>query len=149
MNASYLTDLTLTWLTSIILSISLTADGRRNLTAFSLGAILPMGSGNDLTCLTSAMPFASGLASPAQTLNLSIDLIPGVYTVAAAVSLTGTLTLDSKGDSNAVWIFQIGGAFTTTAASQMVFFLLIVALPITCFGSSTVPLLSVRGHPPR
>ena len=44
-------------------------------------------------------------------------LFPGVYAVAAAGSVGGTLVLDAKGDVNAVFIFKIGGALTTGASS--------------------------------
>jgi hypothetical protein len=41
-------------------------------------------------------------------------LSPGVYCFnAAAVQLTGNLVLDGQGDANAVFVFQIGAAFTT------------------------------------
>jgi hypothetical protein len=43
-----------------------------------------------------------------------LTLAPGVYCFnAAAVQLTGNLVLDAKGDPNAVFVFQIGAAFTT------------------------------------
>jgi hypothetical protein len=45
---------------------------------------------------------------------------PGVYHTVAAFALTGTLTLDAQGDPNAVFIFQVGAALNTAAASQMV-----------------------------
>ena len=41
----------------------------------------------------------------------------GVYSVEAAGSIAGTLTLDAQGNSNAVFIFKIGGAFTTGAGT--------------------------------
>ncbi|MET0324349.1 MAG: ice-binding family protein, partial [Ilumatobacteraceae bacterium] len=44
-------------------------------------------------------------------------LLPGVYHATAAVSLTGTLTLDGDGDPDAVFIFQLGAAFNTAASS--------------------------------
>ena len=46
-------------------------------------------------------------------------LYPGVYNLAAAGSVAGTLTLDAQGDSNAVFIFKIGGAFTTGASTTV------------------------------
>ena len=46
-------------------------------------------------------------------------LTPGVYCSASAMGLTGTLTLDAQGESNAVFIFQIGSALTTASASQV------------------------------
>jgi hypothetical protein len=49
------------------------------------------------------------------------NLIPGVYTIDAAVGLTGTLTLNDEGDADAAWIFRMTGALTTAANSNMVF----------------------------
>ena len=46
-------------------------------------------------------------------------LTPGVYCSASSMGLTGTLTLDAQGDSNAVFIFQIGSTLTTASASQV------------------------------
>ncbi|PQJ77473.1 LruC domain-containing protein [Polaribacter glomeratus] len=50
----------------------------------------------------------------------SETLNPGVYAVAGAASIAGTLTLDGQGDSNAQFIFKIGGAFTTAAGATVV-----------------------------
>ncbi|WP_034062064.1 ice-binding family protein, partial [Lacinutrix jangbogonensis] len=47
-------------------------------------------------------------------------LTPGVYSQAAAASLNSTLTLDGQGDTNAQFIFKIGGAFSTTAHATVV-----------------------------
>jgi hypothetical protein len=49
-----------------------------------------------------------------------VTLIPGNYDVASAVTLTGILTLKCTADPSN-WIFTIGGALTTAAASTMVF----------------------------
>lgn len=46
-------------------------------------------------------------------------LPPGVFNAAAAIGITGTLTLDAQGDRNADWIFQIGSTLTTATASQV------------------------------
>lgn len=46
--------------------------------------------------------------------------LPGVRHTAAALALTGTLTLDGGGDPNAVFVFQIGAALNTAAASHVV-----------------------------
>jgi hypothetical protein len=46
-------------------------------------------------------------------------LTAGVYFLPAAASLNTTLFLDAQGDPNAVFIFQIGGAFSTNASSQV------------------------------
>lgn len=45
---------------------------------------------------------------------------PGVHTSAAAFANTGTMTLDADGDSNAVFIFQIGAALSSAAGSKVV-----------------------------
>ena len=47
-------------------------------------------------------------------------LLPGVYSAGAAATLTGALTLDGQGDSNAVFIFKIGGAFAAAAGSSII-----------------------------
>ena len=44
----------------------------------------------------------------------------GVYTIAAAGSIAGTLTLDALGDPNAVFIFRFGGAFSTGASASVI-----------------------------
>ncbi|MBJ7600904.1 ice-binding family protein [Candidatus Nephthysia bennettiae] len=47
-------------------------------------------------------------------------LTPGVYHFSSSAQLTGTLTLDGQGDSNAVFIFQIGSTLTTASSSSVV-----------------------------
>jgi hypothetical protein len=44
----------------------------------------------------------------------------GVYDIPGNASLDQTLTLDAQGDSNAVFIFKVAGAFASTPASQVV-----------------------------
>jgi hypothetical protein len=46
-------------------------------------------------------------------------LAPGVYNVASAMSLTGTVTLDGQGDPNAVFIFQAGSTLITASSSTV------------------------------
>jgi hypothetical protein len=41
----------------------------------------------------------------------------GVYAIGAAASVAGTLTLNGQGNPNSIFIFRIGGAFTTAAAT--------------------------------
>src|SRR3954454_660405 len=45
---------------------------------------------------------------PCDHLMQGDNLVPGVYCTTPLLALQGTLTLDAKGDSNAVWIFQAG-----------------------------------------
>ena len=46
-------------------------------------------------------------------------LIPGVYSIPSAASLNLDLTLDAQGSPDAIFIFQIGGAFSTNANSKI------------------------------
>lgn len=67
------------------------------------------------TDLTAA--FVEAMARPVGTTvnDLSgLVLAPGVYTSDSTMSVAvgGTVTLDGQGDSNAVWIFQIGSSLT-------------------------------------
>jgi hypothetical protein len=47
-------------------------------------------------------------------------LVPGVYTSASSIGLTGVLTLDARGNANAVFVFQAGSTLTTASASRIV-----------------------------
>ncbi|MDP3893054.1 ice-binding family protein, partial [Nocardioides sp.] len=45
---------------------------------------------------------------------------PGVHTAAAAISNSGTVTLDAEGDDSAVFVFQVGAALSSAAATKVV-----------------------------
>ena len=49
-----------------------------------------------------------------------VTFTPGLYTSAAAVTNTGTITLDANGDPGALFVFQIGAAMSPAAASKVV-----------------------------
>ena len=49
-----------------------------------------------------------------------MTLTPGVYFFSAVAQLTGILTLDAQGDSNARFDFQIGSTLTTAGSSSIV-----------------------------
>lgn len=48
------------------------------------------------------------------------NLFGGVYRIEGAASVAGVLTLDAQGDSNTVFIFNIGGALTTGASTSVI-----------------------------
>jgi hypothetical protein len=64
-----------------------------------------------------------GLLGAGTTLGadlVGLTLVPGVYTVPAAISnLTGTLTLDGQGDADATWVFQMPSTLITSAGSKV------------------------------
>jgi hypothetical protein len=49
-----------------------------------------------------------------------LTLLPGVYCFTSSAQLTGTLTLNFNGNSNAVFIFKIGSTLTTASNAQVV-----------------------------
>lgn len=63
------------------------------------------------------------LAGQSVTTDLSgmdlggLTLIPGVYYFSSSAQLTGTLTLDTLNNPNALFVFQIGSALTTASNS--------------------------------
>ena len=74
--------------------------------------------------LTTAYNKAAGLTPPVvltgQDLG-GLTLTPGVYFFAKSAQLTGTLTLDTQGNPNAQFVFQIGSTLTTASNSFVVF----------------------------
>ena len=56
---------------------------------------------------------------PAPLLGNGATLNAGVYSISGEATLNLGLTLDAQGDPNAVFIFQIQGAFSTSAASKI------------------------------
>jgi hypothetical protein len=71
--------------------------------------------------LTSAYNDAAGRSS---TATISADLAgktltPGIYTSASSLGLSGALTLDARGDPNAVFVFQAGSMLTVAPTSKV------------------------------
>lgn len=50
----------------------------------------------------------------------SKTLVAGVYNFASSATLTGVLTLNAQGNSNAVFVFKIGSTLTTASGSSIV-----------------------------
>jgi type VI secretion system secreted protein VgrG len=65
------------------------------------------------------------LASTACTTDLTgqdlggLTLTPGVYCFSTSAQLTGALTLDAQGNSNALFIFKIGSSLTTASGASV------------------------------
>ena len=75
------------------------------------------------TALTSAFTDAAG-RTPVSTIPTELGgtiIAPGVYDSAAGTfGITGTLTLDAKGDANSFFIFKTASTLTTAAGSNIV-----------------------------
>jgi ice-binding like protein/Big-like domain-containing protein len=67
---------------------------------------------NEVAARTGGDPLAGALAG--------MTISPGLHTIAAAASNTGTVTLDGGGNPNAVFVFQINGALAFAAGSHVV-----------------------------
>lgn len=67
----------------------------------------------------------NALAGMAPTQNLTgqdlggLTLTPGVYFFSSSAQLTGTLTLNAEGNSDALFVFQIGSTLTTASSSSV------------------------------
>jgi hypothetical protein len=73
--------------------------------------------------LTTAYNFAAGESCGTNLTGQDLGgltLTPGVYCFTSSAQLTGTLTLNSQGNPNAVFVFQIGSSLTTASASDVV-----------------------------
>ncbi|MCW2793240.1 MAG: hypothetical protein JWO76_2338 [Nocardioides sp.] len=66
---------------------------------------------NDAAGRTPASPVTADLGGQV--------LVGGVYKSAAAMSLTGTVTLDAEGDPNTVFVFQAGSTLITAGSSTV------------------------------
>jgi hypothetical protein len=81
-----------------------------------------MNAQNDLTTAYNNAAGAAGGSILAPDIG-GQTLFPGVYKTTSAspsLGITGNLTLDAKGDPNAVWIFQIVSTLTTASTNSQV-----------------------------
>ena len=76
------------------------------------------------TDLTTAYNAAAGLSSTSNLTGQDLGgmvLTPGVYHFDSSAQLTGTLTLNTLGNSNALFVFQMGSTLTTASSSAVLF----------------------------
>jgi len=74
---------------------------------------------DDLVAAYTEVAARTGGASLAGALG-GTTIMPGLHTVAGAVSNTTTVTLNGGGDPNAVFVFQVDGALAVAAGSHVV-----------------------------
>ena len=94
---------------------------------YAVDALGPAGSVVDSALLATAkvdlvMAYSDAAGRSADRITLTdgqniggTNLAPGLYGSASSLQITGDLTLDAGGDSNAVWIFQMVSTLTTEA----------------------------------
>ena len=74
--------------------------------------------------LTTAYNDAAGRTlAPVDVANADLGgrtLVPGLYKSSGTLAITGNLTLDAQGDTNAVFIFQATSSLDTAAGSQVI-----------------------------
>ncbi len=87
--------------------------------SFDIGNAAAIAAHDDLVSAYTAIVGRTG-GDPLAGALAGATILPGLHTVAGAVSNTGTLTLDAAGDTNAVFVFQVNGALAFAAASQVV-----------------------------
>lgn len=107
------------------LAAAITGSGSITITGTIFGgAVIPdpvaaLAQGDALTARNAlvGLPFTSNLTG--SDLGTVGTLLPGVYFFSSAAQLTGTLTLDALGDSDALFVFQIGSALTTASSATV------------------------------
>jgi hypothetical protein len=90
--------------------------------SFHMNDTTAMNAQNDLTTAYNNAAGAAGGSILAPDIG-GQTLFPGVYKTTSAspsLGITGNLTLDAKGDPNAVWIFQIVSTLTTASTNSQV-----------------------------
>ncbi|MDE2506672.1 MAG: DUF3494 domain-containing protein [Planctomycetota bacterium] len=100
-----------------------------SITGFPPGTVTGSTHLNDAVAIQAqadALKAYNTLAGEAVTKDLSgqdlggMTLTAGVYYFSSSAQLTGKLTLDAQGNSNAVFVFQIGSTLTTASAASIV-----------------------------
>ena len=82
-------------------------------------AVLAQGDAHNAYASLINMPYTSLTNLTGQPLG-GMELSPGVYHFNTEAALDGTLTLNTGGDPNAQFVFQIGTTFTTAVGASMV-----------------------------
>ena len=109
-------------------NLAISPSGSSSVTGFLPGVVtgqMDMANANAVLAQTDLVTAYNDAAAEPTTVNLTgtdlggLTLTPGVYTFDSSAQLTGTLTLDGQGSTNAVFIFQIGSTLTTASASHV------------------------------
>jgi hypothetical protein len=82
------------------------------------GGLIAQGAQADLGTAITALSGVTPFISPSTWAGGDITLPPGYYSI-GALTLTGTLTLDAEGNSNALWVFKESSTLTTASGSDV------------------------------
>ncbi len=88
-------------------------------TIHSANAATASAAADLVTAYNSLMASVATNSAHAPAFGSGETLVAGVYTIGGAGSIAGNLTLDAQGNPDAVFIFKIGGAFTTGAGTTV------------------------------
>jgi hypothetical protein len=109
-------------------NLAISPGGSTSVTGFPPGVVtgeMDMADADAVLAQTDLVTAYNDAAAETTTVNLTgtdlggLTLTPGTYTFDSSAQLTGTLTLDGQGSTNAVFIFQIGSTLTTASASHV------------------------------
>lgn len=109
-------------------NMAISPDGPTSVTGFPPGVVtgeLDAADADAVLAHTDLVGAYNDAAAETTTVNLTgtdlggLTLTPGTYTFDSSAQLTGTLTLDGGGDTNATFIFQIGSTLTTASNSTV------------------------------
>lgn len=109
-------------------NLAISPGGSSSVTGFPPGLVtgeMDMANADSVLAHTDLVTAYNDAAAEMTTVNLTgtdlggLTLTPGTYTFDSSAQLTGTLTLDGQGSTNATFIFQIGSTLTTASASTV------------------------------
>lgn len=109
-------------------NLAISPGGSSSVTGFPPGVVTgarDTANANAVLAHTDLVGAYNDAASRTTTVNLTgtdlggLTLTPGTYTFDSSAQLTGTLTLDGQGSTNATFIFQIGSTLTTASNSTV------------------------------
>jgi hypothetical protein len=109
-------------------NLAISPGGSSSVTGFPPGVVtgeMDMANADAVLAHTDLVTAYNDVAAETTTVNLTgtdlggLTLTPGTYTFDSSAQLTGTLTLDGQGSTNATFIFQIGSTLTTASGSSV------------------------------
>lgn len=109
-------------------NLAISPGGSSSVTGFPPGVVtgeMDTGNADAVLAHTGLVTAYDDAAAETTTVNLTgtdlggLTLTPGTYTFDSSAQLTGTLTLDGQGSTNATFIFQIGSTLTTASGSTV------------------------------